>query len=728
MLKRFPFFKQLDAMDCGPASLKIISKYYGKNFSMKYLRDKCNITREGVSLLSISKTSESLGFKTLGLKTTFEDLKDKLLLPCIIHWEYKHFVVVYKITLKKIYISDPQLGLVTYNIKEFCKGWKRNEERGIVLTLEPTSEFFKQDPIETTSNINKYWRYLKPYKFLIFQSFLGMIVSVVISLFFPMISQSIIDIGIFTNDLDFINILLVASLVLTLSSVISEYFQNRLMLYIGDKTNISMVSDFISKLLKLPLKFFEKKMVSDVLSRIRDHVRIQNFIIESLLGLSISVLSIIIYGIILFFYDTTLLAVFFIATILYISWVALFLSKRRMLDYKQFDANIENQSEILEIFNSIEDIKINNIQQKKKWDWEKSRLDIYILNLKALNLNELQRIGTVIIDRVKNIVLTFIAAKSVMTGEMSLGMMLSVQYIIGQLNGPVGRILSFIQNFQEAKISMERVSEINFEEEEEKVFEGIEMPIPNESPINLVDASFKYIPNGPYILNNINLTIPYGKVTAIVGCSGSGKSTLLKILLRFYELTSGSINIGNTELKSVNIEKWRSLCGSVLQDGKIFSGTILENIILTEENINIERLNYAIKSSNILEMIETFPLKLYTVIGESGQNISGGQKQRILIARSLYKNPSYLFLDEATNSLDAKNEKEISDNILQFTLGRTSVIVAHRLSTIMNADQIVVLDKGEVIELGTHSELLQSQGKYYELVKDQVFEENINII
>lgn len=718
--KRFPFFKQLDTMDCGPASLKIIAKYYGRNFSMKYLRDKCNITREGVSLLAISKTAEDLELRTLALKATFEDLKNKIPLPCIIHWEYRHFVVVYKITKNKVYVSDPQVGLITYSIDEFCHSWKRNEDRGILLTLEPTNKFLEQDNVETTSSLWDFFAYLKPHKFLLFIVLVGMIMNIALSLVFPMITQSVVDIGIFTADLTFINLLLVASVILTLSSNLSGYFQKRVMLFVGDKVSISMVSDFIRQLMKLPVAFFERKMVSDIISRVADHNRIQQFIFDTLLGLTVAFLSILLYGAILYYYNSSLLLIYLVGTVFYIIWIVLFLRSRRKLDYQFFDANIVNQGEVIQIFDAIKDIKVNNLQQKKRWDWEKSRLDIYNLNIKMLNLNELQEVGSTIIDQIKNTLLTFFAAKAVIDGQMSLGMMLSVQYIIGQLNGPVGGILGFIQSSQEANISLERVSEIRFDEEEEKVFEGMQMPLPLGKDIVLKDVCFKYSNRTPNILDHINLTIPHGKTTAIVGASGSGKSTLMKVLLRFYEITEGKIWLDSVDFKSVNINEWRDQCGAVLQEGKILSGSVLQNITLEDQDIDTNKLLHAVQSANLVPFIESQPNGFYTYIGDGGTGISGGQKQRVLIARAIYKDPAFIFFDEATNALDANNEMEISNNIVNFTKGRTAVVIAHRLSTIRSADQIVVLDKGKIVELGTHESLLEEQGQYYNLVKNQM--------
>ena len=716
----FPFFKQLDAMDCGPASLKMICKYNGKDFSMKFLRDKCNITREGVSLKDISRASEELGLRTLPLKVTFEDLLKKIPTPCIIHWNYNHFVVVYKVTKDKVYISDPQMGLVKYNREEFEYNWKKKNERGIVLVIEPSPKFYELEDVLEKGTFKNYLKYLKGYTKFLVQVFLGMLMGIVISLLFPFITQAIVDIGIENQDFDFINILLVAMVVLTVSSVLSNYFQSRIMLYIADRVNISMVSDFIQKTLRLPVSFYKRKMTSDILNRINDHDRIQRFILNSFLGFVIASLSFVLYGIILAFYDTSLLLFFMGGTLLYIGWIALFLKRRRKLDYKYFESSIVNQNEIIQIAENSEEIKVNNLEQKKRWDWERSRFDIYDLNIKLLNLTQSQRIGTAIIDRLKNVFIIYIAAKSVIAGEMTLGMLISAQYIIGQMNGPVRQMIQFIQSYQDAKISLERVSEVMNEEKEEVVFEGVEMPIPEEQSIKIHNLSFKYHESSPYVLKDINVEIPQGKMTAIVGKSGCGKTTLMKLLLRLYQDYEGEIKIGNTNFKSINIHNWRNICGSVMQGGAIFNDNILTNIVLDTENIDTDRLQKVIKLTNLEELINGLPQNIYTMVGQGGNGISEGQKQRILIARAIYKSPQFLFLDEATNSLDTQNEQEITMNLESVTKGKTTLVIAHRLSTIKSADNIIVMEKGKVVEMGQHWDLIERRGVYYSLVNSQL--------
>lgn len=720
-MKRIKSFNQLDAMDCGPASLKIIAYYHGKTFSMKYLRDLCNITKEGVSMLDISKAAEKIGLRPLALKISFEDLAKKIPLPCIIHWNYSHFIVVYKITKKRVYVTDPQIGKTSYCIEEFCKSWKRKQETGYILALEPGLNFYKTENVKSKLNVKEYFNYLIPHRNFLLQVFFGMIIGVVLSLIFPFITQAIVDIGIGTKDYSFISILLFASVVLTVSSAISQFVQSRIMLFVSDRVNITMVSDFISKLLKLPVPFFERKMTSDILIRISDHGRIQGFVFHTLLSISVSILSFIVYSVILAYYSIPLLLIFVLGSILYTLWILLFLKTRKKLDYEYFEASVINQNEILQMIDGIYDIKANSLQHQKQWDWERSRIKIFGLNFKMLNIGQLQSVGVMCIDQLKSILIVFFTADAVIQGNMTLGMMLSVQYIIGQMNGPVGNLIGFIQSYQDAKISLERVSEITQEEKEEVLNVGMPMPMPEQASINIENLCFAYHPNLGKVLDDVNINIPVGKTTAIVGASGSGKSTLMKILLRFYDDYEGKITIGSyTDLQSINLDLWRSGCGSIFQDGKIFSDTILNNITLYDLNVDMQRLNKAVNFANLKDFIESLPLKLYTVLGQGGNGISAGQAQRVLIARAIYKRPKILLMDEATNSLDAKNEREITLNILNEFKGTTMVVIAHRLSTIKSADQIIVLDKGKVAEKGTHNELMSNKGYYFELIGNQL--------
>lgn len=716
----FPSYIQHDQMDCGPACLKIIARFYGKTFSMKYLRDHCYITREGVSLYDIGRAAEEIGLRTLAVKVTFEDLKKKMPLPLIVHWQQRHFVVVYKVTKTKIYVSDPAVGLVNYNHQEYRAAWEVSDGTGAVLVLETTPEFSFQINSDTSNSFAHFLKYLQPYHKYLAQVMLGMIAGVFIGLLTPFISQSIVDFGIGTGNMKFVNTMLIAGLVLALSSMVSSFIQNRLMLFVSERVNMGMVSDFLRKSMRLPIAFFERKMVSDLLIRIEDHDRIQAFIMDTVLGIIINTLLIIVYSLLMLYYETNMFLVFAIGNICYTGWLLIFLNRRKKLDNLLFESRASNSNDLLELLENINEIKVNNIGNSRRWKWEFSRYKIYGVRVKSLNLNQMEQAGAVFIMRLQTVFITYIAAINVINGSMTLGMMMAAQYILGQLTGPVQSMIGYIHSLQYAKLSLKRVNEIILDEKPET--SDSNAPVPTDKTIVINKLEFRYTPNSSSILEDINIEIPEGKITAIVGESGSGKTTLLKLLLRFYSPSSGSIEVGGISMEDISLKKWRDRCGAVLQDGKIFNDTILYNITLqeTELDINKQRLIDAIDLSNLKEFVTEKPLKLYTPLGTNGNGISQGQKQRVLLARAIYKDPDFLFLDEATNSLDANNEKQITQNLEKILLGKTAVVIAHRLSTIRNANKIIVLDKGKVVEQGSHDELVERNGMYYRLIMNQL--------
>ncbi len=724
-MKKFPFIKQHDAMDCGPACIGIIAKFYGRRYSLEYLKERSFITRSGVSLLGISKAAESIGMRTIGLKIGFEKLKESKL-PCIVHWNQNHFVIVYKINKDKVYISDPAHGLLIYNKKEFLNSWtstKSDEEPlGICLLVEPTPDFFnKENEKQEKSGFKYLFSYLRSYKKYLLQLFLGLLLGSLIQLIFPFLTQALVDKGINNSDINFIYLVLIAQLVLFLSQTSVEFIRNWIILHLSTRINISLISDFLIKLLKLPIGFFDSKKIGDIMQRIGDHKRIESFLTTSTLNIVFSFLNLIIFGIVLLLYNTQIFTIFIIGTVIYILWVLIFMKKRRDIDYKRFNQLASNQSNLFQLITGIQEIKLNNCERQKRWEWERIQAKLFRVNVKSLALNQYQQSGSLLIDQIKNILISFTAAYAVVNGEMTLGMMLAVQYIIGQLNGPVTQMVGFIHTMQDAKISLERMGEIHSKEDEDEMDNLKISNIPFDIPLNLTDVTFHYSgPHSEKVLDNLNLEIPQNKVTAIVGASGSGKTTLIKLLLGFYPPTSGEIKIGNIYLKNIRTDLWRSKCGVVMQDGFIFSDTIANNIALGEDQVDTTRLMDAAENANISEFISGLPLGFNTKIGREGHGLSQGQRQRILIARAMYKNPEILFLDEATNSLDANNEKVIVENINKFFKNRTMVVVAHRLSTVKNADQIVVLDKGKIIEKGKHEDLVKQKGSYYKLVKNQL--------
>ncbi len=727
----FPTYQQFDAMDCGPTCLRMIARHYGKTFSLQQLRERSGISREGVSLLGISQAAEQIGFRTMAARLSFEQLWDEAPLPCMVHWEQSHFVVVYRIQGRKrqpgrakVYVADPDKGLITYTYAEFMARWADaspgEAAQGIALLLEPTPTFFEsEEEAVTGTGWNRLFSYLFAYRKLLVQLTLGLLIGSVLQLIFPFLTQSVVDVGINTRNFNFIYLVLAAQLMLFMGRTAVDFVRSWILLHVSARINFSILSDFFIKLMGLPLSFFDTKMVGDLMQRIGDHRRIENFLTNTTLQTLFSLFNVVIFGAVLAFYHPPVFAVFFVGSGAYFAWVAFFLRKRRRLDYKRFEVEAKNQSSILQLIQGMQEIKLANSETQKRWEWERVQARRFKLDVKGLALNQYQQSGAFFINEGKNILITFLAAKAVIGGDMTLGAMLAVQYMVGQLNGPIEQLIHFLQASQDAKISLERLNEIHQLADEEPA----ERPAPDGLPENksffLKDVEFAY-PGGEPVLKDIELYIPEGKVTAIVGTSGSGKTTLLKLLLKFYQPTAGKIHVGEANLGNLSHALWRSQCGVVMQDGFIFSDTIARNIAVGDEYPDPRKLRHAVQVANIGDWIESLPLGFNTKIGAEGNGISQGQKQRILIARAVYKDPQYLFFDEATNALDANNESVIMDNLEQFFRGRTVVVVAHRLSTVQHADQIVVLHKGEITEVGSHAELTHRQGDYYRLVKNQL--------
>ena len=729
-MAKFPHYMQPDAMDCGPTCLRIVAKHFGRHYNLETLRNLTWKTREGVSLLTISDAAEKIGFRTQGVRVTIDNLHE-IPLPAIIHWNQNHFVVLYKIKNKgkanAVYcISDPAHGLVEYSQQEFLKCWASTAQEGtpagIALLLEPTSDFYKEEGEEVNKTGFRYLlSYLKPYRKLITQLVLGFLTGSLLSLIFPFLTQAIVDVGITTNNLNFIVLVLVAQLVLAVSQTAVGFIRSWIMLHTSTRVSISLISDFLIKLMKLPIRFFDTKMIGDLRQRIDDNQRIQSFLTGNLISMSFGIFIFIIYSFVMAYYDWTILLIFYVGSALYIGWILLFLKKRKELDYKRFTVSAANQSNVYQLITGMQEIKLNNCEKQKRWEWERIQAKLFKVSVKGLMLQQNQMAGSTLINQAKNILISFIAAKAVVEGDMTLGMMMAVQYIIGQLNSPINEFIGFIQAGQDAKISLERLGEIHKNEDEEQAGMATLDELPVRRDIAVTNLTFQYEgPKSPRVLKNITLVIPEKKITAIVGGSGSGKTTLIKLLLGFYPPAEGKIEIDGINLNQLNMEMWRQNCGTVMQDGFIFSDTIANNIAIGTDLPDRAKLAKAVKTANIEEYIESLPLRYNTKIGQEGAGLSQGQKQRILIARAIYKNPEFLFFDEATNSLDANNEKVILENLNEFFEGKTVVTVAHRLSTVKNAHQIVVLDKGEVVEVGTHEELTRKKGAYYQLVKNQL--------
>ena len=723
----FPFYQQHDAMQCGIACLAMICKHYGKEFSIEALSRYCFATTEGVSLLGISEAAGKLGLHSVCGRVSMEQIQQAPL-PCILHWNQNHFVVLYKQKRgKKFYIADPGKGLISYSRKEFMEHWvstrSQGEEKGIAMFIQPTPGFYEQEG-ESQKNKRSFrflFGYVKQYRRYFGQILLGALVGCLLQLVFPFLTQAIVDVGIKQQNLNIIYLILLGQLMLTVSRTTVDFIRRWILLHIGVRINISLVSDFFIKLLKLPMAFFEVKLMGDLLERMNDHNRVEKFLTNQVLNIAFSMLGFLVFGGVLFSYNLSIFCIFLVGSVAYGAWIAFFLKKRKILDYLLFERQAANHNKTYQFITAMQEIKLQNCEQRRRWEWEDVQADLFDVNMKQLRLQQMQEAGSVFINEVKNILITILAATAVIRGEMTLGMMLAVQYIIGQLNAPVEQLMNFLYSLQDVKISLERINEIHEMENEESHTEALMGFADKDRSMYFRKADFKYDPHHPRkTLDGVDCVIPEGKVTAIVGTSGSGKTTMIKLLLGYYKVFDGSITIGETDLQRYNLKWWRRHCGVVMQDGVIFSESIARNIAVDDGEIDTERLQLAARIACIEDYILSLPLQYNTLIGQDGVGLSQGQKQRILIARAVYKNPDYIFLDEATNALDANNERAIVENLMEFYRGKTVVVVAHRLSTVKHADQLLVVEKGRIVETGTHEDLICRQGAYYHLVKNQL--------
>ncbi len=718
-------------MQCGIACLRMICRYFGHNYSAEELSKLCKATVEGVSLLGITEAAEELGLKSESVRTKIEHFGNNNT-PCILHWNQNHFVVLYKVKKgKKFYVADPGKGLVKYNLEEFKSHWvstkSDGEEKGIAMFLEPTPAFYSHKEDEENEN-NKDLRsfrflfgYVKKYRRYFGQVVLGMIVGSLLQLVLPFLTQSIVDVGIKNRNIGFIWLVLLGQLMLTFSRTAIDFIRRWLLLHISMRVNISLVSDFFIKLLKLPMSFFDTKPMGDLMQRMNDHSRVNNFLTNQALSVTFAMLTFVVFTVVLLFYNKLIFAIFLVGSLLYGLWMTLFLRRRKVLDYELFEQQAINNNKTYEFITSMQEIKLQDCEQRRRWEWEDTQVDLFNVQMKSLKLQQTQEAGSILINEVKNIVITVVAAAAVIHGQMTLGMMLAVQYIIGQLNSPVEQLMNFFYSLQDVRISLERINEIH-RAEDENGKDGLRTSLTdNNKGIDIENIMFKYDPHALLkTLDDVTIHIPKGKVTAIVGASGSGKTTLVKLMLGYYPVLKGQINIGGTDINKLNKKWWRRQCGVVMQDGVIFSESIARNIAVDDGDIDKERLLEAAQIACIHDYVMSLPLKYNTKIGRDGVGLSQGQRQRILIAHAVYKNPDYIFLDEATNSLDANNERTIVENLDTFYQGKTVVIVAHRLSTVRNADQIVVIDHGKVVETGNHETLTAKRGAYYNLVKNQL--------
>ena len=724
-MKKFPNYKQTEAKDCGPTCIKIIAKHYGKTINTQQLRKLSETTREGSSLLGLSEAVESIGFKSLGIKLAFNKLKEAPF-PCIIHWNKNHYVVLYKIKKDTIYISDPAHGLITFSSKEFIQHWignnaDENTEEGIALLIEPTPIFYQEEFEEDEKfGFSFIFKYLFKYKKFITQLIIGLLAGSILQLILPFLTQSVVDVGIKNQDLNFVYLILFAQLFLFIGKASLEIIRSWILLHLSTRINISLISDFFIKLMKLPISYFDVRMTGDLLQRINDHKRIERILTTSSLSVLFSFFNLIIFSVVLAYYSIQIFGVFVLGSVLYFGWVLFFFKKRKELDYKRFSQISQEQSKVIELINGMQEIKLHNAERRMRWNWEYVQARLFKVATKSLALEQTQSVGSNFINELKNMFITILSAKLVIDGQITLGMMMAISYIVGQLNGPITQLINFMRDIQDAQISLDRLGEIHNMEDEEKPTDEKVTNIPDDVAIKLNNISFRYTGGLEPVLKDLSLEIPANKTTAIVGVSGSGKTTLMKLLLGFYQVDNGDINVGKFNLRNISQKEWRRNCGVVMQEGYIFNDTIAKNIAVGEDYVDTKKLAHAVNVANITDYIDGLPLGYNTKIGNEGSGLSTGQKQRLLIARSVYKNPKFLFFDEATSALDANNEKVIMEKLNTFFTDKTAVVIAHRLSTVKNAHQIVVLDKGKVIEKGNHEELIQLKGNYYNLVKNQL--------
>lgn len=725
--RKFKFIYQRDRMDCGPACLQMISKYHGIKINIEKIRKLCHLNKNGVSLTNLQNASSKLGFDAYNIRVSEKTLIKVCPLPCILHWNHDHYVVLISKKNDKYKIADPGHGIIKLSANVFKEKWAVDEnDKGVALSLVPNQLKDNDNFIKERIKISFILKYLKPYKKQLYIMFILLLLGSAVTLILPFLTEALIDRGVNAKDLNFIFIILLAQLGLFLGSIIFSIYRNWLMLYIGTHISITIISDFFNKLFKLPIIFFETKVIGDFNQRINDNQRIEEFLTSQSLTTFFSIITFSVFFGVLWYYDFKILLVYLVLTIVSIGWSFYWLKKRRVLDYFRFQERSENQESIYEMLNGVTEMKLSQFEDFKIKEWENIQQKLFKLNTRILKLDQVQLSGFEFFNQLKNIIVTFLAATYVVQNSMTLGMLLSISYIIGQMNSPVNQLVSFFRSLQDAKLSLERLNEVqNHEPEENKqqkqLFDEKDKNSGIKKGIYFKNLSFQYEgPKSPFVLKNINLYIPEGKITAIVGASGSGKTTLMKLLLRFYTPSNGEIFYNQNNILTISPKSIRENTGVVMQDGYIFSETIERNIVTKANKVSSKQLKIAVQTANIEEFVESLPLKYNTKIGAAGNGLSGGQRQRMLIARAIYKNPHYIFFDEATSALDAENEKVIHNNLQDFFQNKTVVIIAHRLSTVKNADQIIVLSKGRVVEKGKHSELINNKGYYYKLVKNQL--------
>ncbi len=722
---RFPFTRQFDQMDCGPACIRMVAAAHGRHYPLSYLRSLSHLTREGVSVAGIRDALAQIGMESLSFEMTLEQLREKCPLPAILHWEQNHFVVLYEAKRSRwsgrwhYSVANPAYGKHTFSEESFSRFWL-NGEKGVVVAISPTEDFYSRKDVKEKHSLVRFARrYVWPYKWEMSQSALGMLFGLFLSLVTPFLTQAMVDDGIGLRDMSLIVSIMLAQLFIFFGTFSMGLISSWVSLYMSTRINISVLSDYLTKLLRLPMTFFETKSVGDYQQRLGDHGRLQSFVTYNTLSTLFALVSVPFYLAIIAWYSPVILAAYLLLTAASTGWMMWFFRRRKALDYEQFRISSENQNRQYELLQGITDIKLNAYDDYKMEEWRSLQERQYGMSQKVLRLEQVQSTGFMLIGQLRNIFITCWIAAEVVSGELTLGMMMSISAIIGQVNGPLSQLIGFLQQLQNARISLERSEEVHLCQNEDTPQQA-ELPADRPLDIHVSDLSFSYTGRiGTEVLSHIDLHIPAGSMTAIVGESGSGKTTLMKLLLKFYAPTSGEICLGDRPLSHYTAKSVRQAAGIVMQDNFLFSDTVARNIMLGEAP-DEKRLAEAVHVACLDDYVARQPLGLLTKVGSEGIGVSGGEKQRIMLARAAYKHPCYLLLDEATSSLDAENERRITEHIAQRFAGCTRIVIAHRLSTVRHADQIIVLRHGRVVEAGTHDALVKQRGYYYDLIHNQL--------
>lgn len=729
---KYRVIMQHDSMQCGAACLLSVCHFYGRSgMSLEQMTEMCGVGRDGVSIYDLNKAARRLGFETLCAKLTLSDLLD-ITLPCILFWNASHFVVLFEARGGRYVIGDPALGVVERSEAEVSQAWLAADDddgvlRGVVLGLSPTDDFScggdcGVQSLSLRKSLPSLWTYVRPHRWCIAQLAAGLAFGCVVQLILPFLSQAVVDVGVGLRDVGSLWTLVIAQMALMLGRAAAGFVRSWILLRIGTRVNIAMVSDFLAKLMRLPMTFFDKKLTGDILQRMGDYSRVRDFFTSQALDALFALSSVAVFAFVLGCYSLRLFAVFLVGSLAHAAWLSFFMRRRRVLDYELFRRQALCSNKTLECVSSLHEVKLQGCGARRRAEWEASQEALVSTQAQSLALSQRQEAGSVVIAEGKNIVMTLCSATAVMSGDMTMGMMLATQFIAGQLVSPIERLTRFAYAAQDVRVSLERILSVSRMPDEDDGRNASPVDVDWRLGVEFRHVSFAYSPSecGHPAVDDVSLYFPSGKVTAIVGASGSGKSTLIKLLLGFFEPQEGDVSVGGVELSSLPMEWWRGQCGIVMQDGVIFSDSVARNIAMADDEPDMRRVREAARLACADGFISDLHAAFETKIGAEGQQLSKGQAQRILLARAVYRNPSLLILDEATNSLDTVSERRIVDNLASFCAGRTTIVIAHRLSTVRNADNIIVMSGGRVVERGTHNELAKLHGYYYELIKNQL--------